>query len=130
MIGCIRTSRGRDYPLQIISSSIFYYYCTYVFVHNEKYYPRYSKGRRQNSLPLTTNFSQKLTQPSKGISYPVGDLADVSQNKLCPLPIHHYSNPIPPTDGTNGLLCIVAYMSPTCYKYFSSMFLSSYFGEF
>ena len=32
------------------------------------------KGRHQNSLPLTTNFSQKLTQPSKGISCPVGDL--------------------------------------------------------
>ena len=32
------------------------------------------KGRHQHSLPLTTNFSQKLTQPSKGISYPVGDL--------------------------------------------------------
>ena len=28
----------------------------------------------QNSISLTTNFSQKLRQPSKGISYPVGDL--------------------------------------------------------
>ena len=33
-----------------------------------------TKGRRQNSLPLTTNFSQNVTQPFKGISYPVGDL--------------------------------------------------------
>ena len=33
------------------------------------------KGRHQNSLPLTTNFSQKLTQPSQGISYLVGDLS-------------------------------------------------------
>ena len=32
------------------------------------------KRRHQNSLPLTTNFSQKLTQPFEGISYPVGDL--------------------------------------------------------
>ena len=31
-------------------------------------------GRRQNSLPLSTNLSQKLTQPSTGISYPVSDL--------------------------------------------------------
>ena len=32
------------------------------------------KGRFQNSLPLTTDFSQKFTEPSGGISYPVGDL--------------------------------------------------------
>ena len=32
------------------------------------------KGRRQYFLPLTTNFSQNVTEPSKGISYPVGDL--------------------------------------------------------
>ena len=31
-------------------------------------------GGRQNSLPLTTNFSQNVMEPSKGISYPVGDL--------------------------------------------------------
>ena len=46
-------------------------------------------GRHQNSLPLTTNLSQKLTQPSKGISYPVGDHCSDSQNRLCPLPIHY-----------------------------------------
>ena len=33
-----------------------------------------SKGRRHNSLPLTTKFSQKFTESSKGISYPVDDL--------------------------------------------------------
>ena len=32
------------------------------------------KGRRQNSLPLSTNFSQNVTEPYKGISYPVSDL--------------------------------------------------------
>ena len=32
------------------------------------------KGRRQNSLPLTTNCSRNVTEPYKGISYPVGDL--------------------------------------------------------
>ena len=44
--------------------------------------------RYQNSLPLTTNFSQKLTQPSKGITQMV-TFADVPQNGLCPLPIHY-----------------------------------------
>ena len=33
-----------------------------------------AKGRHQNSLPLTTHFSQNVTEQSKGISYPVGDL--------------------------------------------------------
>ena len=46
-------------------------------------------GRYKNSLPLPTKFSQKLPQPSEGIIYPVGDFADVSQNKLGPLPIHY-----------------------------------------
>ena len=36
--------------------------------------PSLSWGRRQNVLPLTTNFSQNVTEPSKGISYPVGDV--------------------------------------------------------
>ena len=43
---------------------------------------------RQNSLPLTTNFSQNVTEPSKGISYPVCDLY-VSQNWLGPMSIHY-----------------------------------------
>ena len=38
-------------------------------------------GRSQNSLPITTNFSQKLTQSSKGISLPSWCS---SQNGLCP----------------------------------------------
>ena len=46
-------------------------------------------GRHQNSLPLTTNFSQKLTQPSKGSVTQLVTFADVSQNSLCPLPIHY-----------------------------------------
>ena len=33
-----------------------------------------TKERRQNSLPLTTKLSQNVTEPSKGISYSVGDL--------------------------------------------------------
>ena len=33
-----------------------------------------TNGRRQNSLFQTTNFSQKFTQPSEGISCSVGDL--------------------------------------------------------
>ena len=37
--------------------------------------------RHQNSLPLTTNFSQKLTQPSGSVTQLV-TFADVSQNGL------------------------------------------------
>ena len=48
-----------------------------------------SKGRRQNSLPLVTNFSQKLTRPSKGIIYPVGDLCRRFTKRTLPLPIHY-----------------------------------------
>ena len=62
------------------------------------------KGRRQNSLPLTTNFSQNVTEPSKGISYPVGDLCRcfTKLTGSCAYTLH--SNPIPPTDCTNDLL--------------------------
>ena len=47
-----------------------------------------TKGRHQNYFPLTTNFSQKLTSPSKVISCLVGDLCRRFTNRLCPLPIH------------------------------------------
>ena len=55
-------------------------------------------GRRQNSLLLTTNLSQNVTQPSKGISYPVGDLCRhfTKLTGYCAYILH--SNPIPPTD--------------------------------
>ena len=63
-----------------------------------------AKVRHQNSLPLTTNFPQKLTQPSKGISYPVGDLCRHFTKLTGPCAYTLHSKPIPPTDGTNGLL--------------------------
>ena len=56
-----------------------------------------SRRRHQNSLPLTTNLPQNVTEPSKGISYPVTKLTGP-----CACTLH--SNPIPPTDGKNGLL--------------------------
>ena len=74
-----------------------------------------AKGRHQISLPLITNFSQKLTKPSKEISYPVGDLCGCFTKLTLPSAYTLHSNPIPPTDGTNS---------------FTSMFLSSYCGEF
>ena len=40
------------------------------------------EARHQNYLPLTTNLSQNVTEPSKGISYPVGDLYRLF-TKLC-----------------------------------------------
>ena len=60
--------------------------------------------KRQNYLPLITNVSQKLTQPSKGISYQVADLYRRFTNQALPSAYTLHSNPIPPTDGTNGFL--------------------------
>ena len=65
---------------------------------------QYTKGRRQNSLPLTTIFSQNVTELSKGISYPVGDLCRRLTELTGPVAYTLHSNLIPPTDGTNGLL--------------------------
>ena len=63
-----------------------------------------NKGRRQNSLPLTTNFSQNVTEPSKEISYPVDDLCRHFTKLTWPCAYTLHSNPIPPTDGTNDRL--------------------------
>ena len=53
------------------------------------------KGRHQNSHPLSRNFTQKLTQPCTGISYPVGDLCRRFTKQLCPLPIHYITDRLP-----------------------------------
>ena len=45
------------------------------------------KGRCQNAFPLTTNFSQKFTEPSKWIS--LVTFTDISQTGLGPQPIHY-----------------------------------------
>ena len=60
------------------------------------------KVRHQNPLPLTTNLSEKLTQPSKMIGYPVGDLCRCFTKQT--LPSAYTLHLIPPTDGINGLL--------------------------
>ena len=62
------------------------------------------KGRSQNSLPLTTYFSQNVTKPFKGISYPVGDLCQPFTKLTGPCAYTLHSNLIPPTVGTNGHL--------------------------
>ena len=64
----------------------------------------YSKTSGESKFPLTTNFSQKFIESSKGVSYPVGDLCRhfTKMTGLSAYTLH--SNPIPPTDGTNGLL--------------------------
>ena len=46
----------------------------------------------------------KLTQPSKGISYPDGDLCRRFTKQTLPAAYILHSNPIPSTDGTNGFL--------------------------
>ena len=50
------------------------------------------------SLPLTINLSQTLTQPSKGISYPVGDLCRRFTKLTLPSALTFHSNPITPKD--------------------------------
>ena len=50
-------------------------------------------------LPLTTNFSQNDTEPSKGISYPVADLCRHFTKLTGPCAYTLHSNPIPPKNG-------------------------------
>ena len=90
----------------------------------------HNKGRRQNSLPLTTNFSQNVTEPSKGISYPAGDLCRCFTKLTGPCAYTLHSNPIAPTDGTNGLLLLVAYISQTGHQCFPACFCHPTVGKF
>ena len=48
-----------------------------------------AKGRRQNSPSLTTNLSQNVTEPSMGISYPVGNLCQRFTKRFTKLPMHY-----------------------------------------
>ena len=87
--------------------------------------------RRQNSLPLVTNFSQNITEPSKGISYPVSDLCWRFTKLTGSSDYTLHNNPMPPTDGTNGLLSLVAYISQTGHQCFPACFCHPtvrYFG--
>ena len=63
-----------------------------------------TKGRRQNSLPLTTKLSQNVTEPLKGISQPVGNLCQCFTKLTEPCAYTLHSNLILPTDRTNGLV--------------------------
>ena len=87
------------------------------------------KGRHQNSLPITTNFSQKFTQPSNGISYPIGDLCDVSQNSRVPVPIHYTVIRYPKQMVQMAfVICPIHFINGL--PMFPSMFLSTYCREF
>ena len=88
------------------------------------------KGRRQNSFPPTTNFSQNATEPSKGISYLVGDLCRHFTKLTGPCAYTLHSNPILPTDATNGLLWLVTYNSQTGHQYFPECFCHPTLGNF
>ena len=67
------------------------------------------------------NLSQILTEPSKRISYTVGDhLRHFAKQTLLSLYIKH-NNPIPPTDGANGFLRL----SEISYKCFPTGFCHS-----
>ena len=87
------------------------------------------KGRHQNSLSLTTNFSQNATEPIKVISYPVGHLCRRFTKLTGPCTCTLYSNPIPPTNGKNGLLCLVAYILQTGHQCFPACFCHSTVGK-
>ena len=97
-------------------------------IRGETVIPPVFSQRGDVKIP-SINFSQKVTEPSKGISYPVGDLRRRFIKVTGPCAYTLHSNPIPPTDGTNGFFdtCIhFANRSPI----FPNMFLSSYCGEF
>ena len=74
-----------------------------------------SKGRRQNSLPLTTNFSQNVSEPSKGISYPVGDLCQRLKKMIGSSAYRLHSNLIPQTDGTNDKVTCRIHFTNQCF---------------
>ena len=67
------------------------------------YLVRNVRGDVEISFPLTTNFSQNVTELSKGISYPVGDLCRPYAKLSGPCAFTLHRNPIPKTDVTKGL---------------------------
>ena len=81
-----------------------------------------AKRNGHMSLPLTTNFSQKFTEPSKVISYPVGDICRRFTKLTGPSAYTLHSNLIPQTDGTNGLLRLVTYIPQTGHQCFPACF--------
>ena len=79
-------------------------------------------GRRQNSLSVFTNLSQRVTELRKRISHPVGDLSRCLTKLTGPsaYPIHSFL--ITPTNGTNGLCDLshtfhrqITNVSPDCF---------------
>ena len=58
------------------------------------------KGKRHSSLPLTTNLSQRFTEPSKGIRYLDDDLCRHSTKLTGPSDFTLHSHLIPQIDGT------------------------------
>ena len=89
----------------------------------------HGKGRRQNSLPLTTNFSQNVTEPSKGISYPFSDLCRRFTKLTGPSVYTLHSNLIP-QQMVQMAFCDLSHTFHKQVTNVSSMFLSSYCGEF
>ena len=80
------------------------YTCENIYVQSKDFKKMYILGKTSKFLPLTTNISQKCIEPSKGISYPVGDLYRFFTKLTKPSLYILHSTLIPPTDGTNGLL--------------------------
>ena len=87
-------------------------------------------GAFMGDVPITTNFSQNVTEPSRGISYPVDDLCRCFTKLTGPCAYTLHSNLIPSTDGTNGLLWLVAYISQTGHQCFQTRFCHPTVGNF
>ena len=74
-----------------------------------------------NILNININvghLTQQFTEPSEGISWTLHMFHKTEWPSVYTL----HSNSIPPTDGTNGLLWLVAYMSQTGYQGFPAWY--------
>ena len=88
-----------------------------------------SKGKRQNSFPLTTYLSQKFTELSKGASYLVNDFCRRFTKLTGPSAYTIHSNPIP-QQMVQMAFCDLGHIHFTIrLPMFPTMFLSSYCGE-
>ena len=86
------------------------------------------KKSHENSLPLTISLSQKFTEPSKGISYPVGGLWRPFTKLTGPSVYTLHNNPIPPTDSI--AFCDLSHTFHKQVTMFLSRFVSSKCREF
>ena len=90
---------------------------------------RHSLGETSKFSPSNHKLFTKAHTTIWRFSHPVGDLCRSFTKRTLPSAYTLHPNLIPPTDGTNGFLWLVANISQTGYQCFTSMFLSSCCGE-